>query len=43
MKRVGLRVIFSGPNAYTAAPVETFFSLLKSGELNPLKLQLGKR
>ena len=43
MKRFGLRVIFSGPYAYTSAPVETFFSHLKSGELNPLKLQLGKR
>ena len=43
MKKFGLRVIYSGPYSFTAAPVETFFAHLKTGDLNPLKLQLGKR
>ena len=43
MKKLGLRVIYSGPYSFSAAPIETYFAHLKTGDLNPLKLQLGKR
>ena len=43
LSRLGLPVIFSGPYSYSAAPVETLFSHLKLGELNPLGLSTGKR
>ena len=43
MRKLGLRVIYSGPYSFTAAPIETYFAHLKVGELNPLKHQLGKR
>ena len=34
ISQLGLQVIFSGPYSYSAAPIETFFSGLKFGELN---------
>ena len=42
-KKLGLPVIFSGPYSYVSAPVELYFGLLKRGDLNPERLQLGKR
>ena len=35
IKSLGLKVIFSGPYSYSAAPAEMLFSSLKMGELNP--------
>ena len=32
---LGLKVIFSGPYSYSAAPAETLFAGLKLGDLNP--------
>ena len=43
MRKLGIRVIYSGPYSFSAAPIETYFAHLKTGELNPMKLQLGKR
>ena len=43
LSRLGLPVIFSGPYSYSAAPIETLFSHLKLGELNPQGLSTGKR
>ena len=43
IKKLGIRVCYSGPYAFSSAPVEQLFALLKRGELNPLKLELGKR
>ena len=42
-RKLGLRVIFSGPYSYTAAPIERWFSSLKTGDLNPAAVQVGKR
>ena len=41
--KLGLQVIFSGPYSYSAAPIETLFSHLKIGELNPNRASTGKR
>ena len=41
--KLGLQVIFSGPYSYSAAPIETLFSHLKIGELNPDRGPTGKR
>jgi len=43
IRRLGLKVIFTGPYSYDAAPIETLFSQLKCGELNPDRLQTGKK
>ena len=43
LSRMGLPIIFSGPYSYSAAPIETLFSHLKLGELNPQGLSTGKR
>lgn len=43
VSKLGLPVIFSGPYSYSAAPVETLFSGLKLGELNPELQPTGKR
>ena len=43
VKKLGLRVIFSGPYSYTAAPIETYFAQLKAGNLNPDRIAVGKR
>lgn len=43
LARLGLPVVFSGPYSYSAAPVETLFSGLKLGELNPDAAATGKR
>ena len=36
-------IMFPGPYSFDIAPCETFYSLLKSGALNPRQLALGKR
>ena len=43
MKALGVRTTYSAPYSYDAAPIETMFSRLKLGELNPDKLTTGKR
>ena len=43
MRKLELEVIWSAPYSYSAAPIETLFSTLKFGELNPDKLSTGKR
>lgn len=43
LRQLGLRVIFSGPYSYDAAPIETLFSQLKLRELNPERLPTGKK
>ena len=42
-KAMGLNLIFSVPYSYSAAPIETLFSNLKLGELNPERVTTGKR
>ena len=39
---LGLKLIFSGPYSYSAAPIETLFSALKDRELNPEGLPTSK-
>ena len=34
IKQLGLKVVFSGPYSYSAAPIEMLFGGLKFGELN---------
>ena len=41
--RLGLPVIYSGPYSFSAAPVETLFSHLKFGEINPENHATGKK
>ena len=43
IKKFGISVIFSGPYSYVSAPIELYFGLLKRGDLNPERHQLGKR
>ena len=43
VKKLGIPVIFSGPYSYVSAPIELYFGLLKRGDLNPERQQLGKR
>ena len=40
---MGLNMTFSAPYSYSAAPIETLFSNLKLGELNPDRQATGKR
>ena len=39
----GLQVVIGGPYAFSAAPVEHFFSALKSADLNPNNVRTGKK
>ena len=41
--RLGLKIIYSGPYSYSAAPIELLFGGLKIGELNPEGQATGKR
>ena len=41
--KLGLKVIFSGPYSYSAAPIELLFGGLKVGELNPDGISTGKK
>ena len=43
LERMGLRVMFSAPYSWAAAPCELVFSALKLGELNPEHLASGKK
>ena len=43
LRKMNVKVIFSGPYSYDAAPIERLFAALKNGELNPEKLPTGKR
>ena len=43
IKTLGIKIVFSGPYSYTAAPIELLFGGLKCGELNKNRLQTGKR
>ena len=42
-RTLGLKIIFSGPYSYSAAPLELLFGGLKRGELNPGGHTTGKR
>ena len=43
IKKLGIKTIYSGPYSYISAPIEQYFGLLKRGDLNPEKQQVGKR
>jgi hypothetical protein len=43
VKKLGIKTIYSGPYSYISAPIELYFGLLKRGDLNPERQQLGKR
>ena len=43
IKKLGIKTIYSGPYSYISAPIEKYFGLLKRGDLNPEKQQVGKR
>ena len=43
LQKLQVKVIYSGPYAYSGAPIEMVFSALKQGELNPHRLPVGKR
>ncbi len=39
----GVKVVIGGPYAFAAAPIEYFFSAIKSTDLNPEGLKTGKK
>ena len=39
----GVKVVIGGPYAFSAAPIEYFFSALKCADLNPEDLNTGKK
>jgi len=43
IKKLGLKVVYSGPYSYSAAAIELLFGSLKVDELNPERLPTGKR
>ena len=43
MHKMQVPIIYSGPYSYSAAPVESIFSLLKLGELNEEGISTGKK
>ena len=43
LKKMDLKVIYSGPYSYTSSPIELVFGALKQGEINPDKRATGKR
>ena len=43
IKKLGIKTIYCGPYSYVSAPIEKFFGLLKRGDLNPERQQVGKR
>lgn len=42
-KRLRIPVMFFGAHSYNVAPVELFFALFKSIDINPRHLPLGKK
>ena len=43
LQALSLKLIFSAPYSYSAAPVEMLFSCVKFGEINPERLPTGKK
>ena len=43
MEKLNLPILYTGPNSYDAVPAELFFAALKSTDINPRKVSLGKR
>ena len=43
LKKLEIKVIYSGPYSYSSAPIELLFGGLKFGELNINKESTGKR
>ena len=43
MKLLGIRVIFTGPYSYDAAPIELLFAYFKNSDINVASLPTGKK
>ena len=43
VRRLGLKVLYTGPYSYSGVPIELLFSALKLGELNPDRVPTGKK
>ena len=43
LARMSLPIIYSGPYSYSSAPIELMFAALKLGDLNRLRLPVGKK
>ena len=43
LANIGVKTMISGPYGYELAPIEKFFALLKSTNLNPGMVQTGKK
>ena len=43
MRKMQLPIIYTGAYSYDASPIESLFSLLKLGNLNPDKKSTGKK
>ena len=42
-KHLGVKVVISAPYSYHGAPVEMWFSRLKTGDWNPQNVPTGKK
>ena len=43
ISKTGVKVVLSAPYSYEGAPIEMFFHLLKSTNLNPNRISTGKK
>ena len=43
LKKLNIKTMFLGPNSYSTAVVELVFAQLKTVDLNPHRLPLGKK
>ena len=43
MRKMQIPIMYTGPYSYSAAPIESLFSLLKIGDLNKDSESRGKR
>ena len=43
MEKLGISVIFSGPQSYDTAPAELLFAMIKNRDLNPSCHKTGKK
>ncbi len=43
LKSLNIPIMFTGPHSYSASPIELFFAAFKRADINPRKIQTGKR
>ena len=43
LEELRIPVLFTGPHSYSASPIELFFGAFKADDINPQKVQTGRR